>query len=173
MEKTIEGAPAALTDEQRDEIRNILSRFGGVSDKKKKTPEVQIKDDETKDGETKEVDILGDAIDKSLSVPQEDLLKGALGGKTIEWHDLTSETMKYGFLREICCQFEPYIRDEIPMTPKDFKYACTMLGLEPHNNSNTLISCAVEQADPLILFHLQVALLDNGDMIIQRLRFIC
>ena len=80
MEKTIEGAPAALTDEQRDEIRNILSRFGGVSDKRK-NPEVQIKDDETKDGETKEVDILGDAIDKSLSVPQEDLLKGALGGK--------------------------------------------------------------------------------------------
>jgi len=171
MEKTIEGAPAALTDEQRDEIRNILSRFGGVSEKKKETPVMQKKDDESK-GEEKE-DILGDEIEKSLSVPQEDLLKGALGGKTIEWHDLTSETMKYGFLREICCQFEPYIRDEIPMTPKDFKYACTMLGLQPHNNSNTLISCAVEQADPLILFHLQVALLDNGDMIIQRLRFIC
>ena len=47
-----------------------------------------------------------------------------------------------------------------------------MLGVEPHNTSNTLISCAVEQADPITMFHIQVELKDNGNMVIQRVRFI-
>ena len=103
---------------------------------------------------------------------QEDLLKGALSGVTIEWSDLTSETMKYSFVKEVCCQIEPYMRDEIEVTPDKFKYMCHMLGVTPHNTSNTLISCAVEQADPITMFHIQVELKDNGNMVIQRVRFI-
>ena len=155
----LEGAPAALTDEQRENVRNILARFGGVVEKEEK---------ENEDGEEE----AGEIDTSKLGKTQEDLLKGALSGVTIEWADLTSETMKYSFVKEVCCQIEPYIRDRIEVTPDKFRYMCHMLGVEPHNTSNTLISCAVEQADPITMFHIQVELKNNGNMVIQRVRFI-
>lgn len=150
----IEGAPASLTDEQREDVRNILARFGGMVEEKK--------EEEDNDGDE----------ESSMNKVQEDLLKGALSGVTIEWHDLTSETMRYPFVREICCMMEPYVRDEIEVTPANFKYMCGLLGVVPHNSSSTLISCGVEQADPITMFHIQVKLQNNGNMIMQRLRFI-
>jgi len=158
----IEGAPSALSDEQRENVRNILARFGGVVEEKKEEEEQEEESGQPSVGV--KVNVAGKT--------QEDLLKGALSGVTIEWSDLTSETMKYSFVKEVCCQIEPYIRDEIEVTPDKFRYMCHMLGVTPHNTSNTLISCAVEQADPITMFHIQVELKDNGNMVIQRVRFI-
>ena len=74
----IEGAPAALTDEQRENVRNILARFGGVVEKEEKDNE---------DGEEE----VGEIDTSKMGKTQEDLLKGALSGVTIEWADLTSD----------------------------------------------------------------------------------
>jgi hypothetical protein len=159
----IEGAPAALSDEQRENVRNILARFGGMVEEKEEVEETTVNTGEAEPS----------AISTNIKGrTQEDLLKGALSGVTLEWSDLTSETMKYSFIKEVCCQIEPFIRDKIEVTPAKFKYICHMLGVTPHNASNTLISCAVEQADPITMFHIQVELKDNGNMVIQRVRFI-
>lgn len=144
----------ALTDAQRENVRKMLAKFGGQLE-------------EEKDDQDKET-----INEVSTNKAQDDLFMGVVSGTTIEWHSLTPGTKKYSFVREICCQFEGFIRAKSEVTPTQFKKACAMLGLEPNNNSNTLIACAVEQADPITLVHLQVETLANGNIIIQRLRFI-
>ena len=141
----------ALTDAQRENVRKMLAKFGGQLE------------EENKEEEINEV---------STNKAQDDLFMGVVSGTTIEWHSLTPGTKKYSFVREVCCQFEGFIRSKSEVTPTQFKKACIMLGLEPNNNSNTLIACAVEQADPITMVHLQVETLANGNIIIQRLRFI-
>jgi hypothetical protein len=143
----------ALTDEQRENVRKMLAKFGGQIEEKEETPEKE------------ETEVSSNKV-------QDDIFMGVVSGTTIEWHALTPGTKKYPFIREICCQFEGFIRSRQEMTPTQFNKACTMLGLEPNNNSSTLISCAVEQADPITLVHLQVETLTNGNIIIQRMRFI-
>lgn len=145
-----------LTDAQRENVRKMLAKFGGQLE-------------EEKDGQGKEEEAVNEV---STNKAQDDLFMGVVAGTTIEWHSLTPGTKKYSFVREICCQFEGFIRAKSEVTPTQFKKACAMLGLEPNNNSNTLIACAVEQADPITLVHLQVETLANGNIIIQRLRFI-
>lgn len=140
----------ALTDEQRENVRKILAKFGGQID--------------TQDEEVVEETVVNKV--------QDDLFMGSVPGTTVEWHALTPGTKKYSFIREVCCQFEGFIRSKSELTPSDFRKACIMLGLQPNNNSNTLIACAVEQADPITLMHLQVQTQQNGNIIIERIRFI-
>ena len=147
----------ALTDEQRENVRKMLARFGGqVEDNKKR------KADELSDEENDEVE----------AKVQDDLFLGVVPGTTIEFKDLTTGSKKYSFVREICCQFQPYVIGSIEITPAEFKKACTMLGIEANNTSDTLIACAVEQADPITLLHIQVQQQQNGNIIIQNIRFI-
>lgn len=143
----------ALTDAQRENVRKMLAKFGGQLEEENKEEEEEINE-------------------VSTNKAQDDLFMGVVSGTTIEWHSLTPGTKKYSFVREVCCQFEGFIRSKSEVTPTQFKKACIMLGLEPNNNSNTLIACAVEQADPITMVHLQVETLANGNIIIQRLRFI-
>ena len=142
-----------LTDAQRENVRKMLAKFGGQLEEENKEEEQEINE-------------------VSSNKAQDDLFMGVVSGTTIEWHSLTPGTKKYSFVREVCCQFEGFIRSKSEVTPTQFKKACIMLGLEPNNNSNTLIACAVEQADPITMVHLQVETLANGNIIIQRLRFI-
>ena len=144
----------ALTDTQRENVRKMLARFGG-----------QLETDDKKEDDVVELD---EVVDKT----QEDLFLGVVPGTTVEWGDLTPGSKKYPFIREICCQFEPYIRGKKEINPRDFKRACVMAGIEPNNNSLTLISCAVQQADPITLLHLQIKQKQNGNILIETLRFI-
>ena len=143
----------ALTDAQRENVRKMLAKFGGQLEEENKEEEQEINE-------------------VSSNKAQDDLFMGVVSGTTVEWHSLTPGTKKYSFVREVCCQFEGFIRSKSEVTPTQFKKACIMLGLEPNNNSNTLIACAVEQADPITMVHLQVETLADGNIIIQRLRFI-
>ena len=149
----------ALTDEQRENVRKMLARFGGhvEPDKKRKADEISEDVEEKNEVEAK---------------IQDDLFLGVVPGTTIEFKDLTTGSKKYSFVREICCQFQPYILAHLEITPAEFKKACTMLGIEPNNNSDTLIACAVEQADPITLVHIQVQQRTNGNIVIQSIRFI-
>ena len=145
----------ALTDEQRESVRKMLARFGG-----------QIDDD------GKETSKPEEEINEVVAKAQDDLFLGSVSGTTIEWHDLTPGTKKYPFVREVCCQFEGWIRTKAEITPEQFEHQCRMCGIEPNNNSSTLISCGVEQADPITLIHMQVTTQPNGNIIIERIRFI-
>lgn len=157
----------ALTDEQRENVRKMLARFGGQMepDKKRKADEIS-KETEDKDEEEEKED---NEVEAKV---QDDLFLGVVPGTTVEFKDLTTGSKKYSFIREICCQFQPYVISKVEITPTEFKKACVMLGIEANNNSETLIACAVEQADPITLLHIQVQQLNNGNMIIQSIRFI-
>ena len=144
----------ALTDEQRENVRKMLARFGGQLDE---GPTEEKKEEE---------------VNEVVAKAQDDLFLGSVSGTTIEWHDLTPGTKKYPFVREVCCQFEGWIRTKAEITPLKFEHMCRMCGLEPNNNSTTLIACAVEQADPIVLLHMQVKTQPNGNIIIERIRFI-
>ena len=146
----------ALTDEQRESVRKMLAKFGG-----------QIDDD--KDDVKKAV---GEEIDQVVNKAQDDLFLGTVPGTTIEWHDLTPGCKKYPFVREVCAQFEGWLRTKSEITPNQFKMMCLYCGIEPNNSSSTLIACSVEQADPIVMLHMQVATQDNGNIIVERLRFI-
>jgi hypothetical protein len=148
----------SLTDEQRENVRKMLARFGGQIDDDKKEEAVDS--------------AVGEESNEVQAKAQDDLFLGTAAGTTIEWHDLTPGCKKYPFVREVCCQFEPWIRAKKEITPHKFSYMCMMCGVEPNNNSNTLIACSVEQADPITMIHLQVNTLANGNIIIERLRFI-
>ena len=82
-----------LTDAQRENVRKMLAKFGGQLEEKK--------DDQGKEEAVNEV---------STNKAQDDLFMGVVAGTTIEWHSLTPGTKKYSFVREICCQFEGFIR---------------------------------------------------------------
>ena len=154
----------ALTDEQRENVRKMLARFGGQieSDKKRKADEISEDKQQQQEEEDNEVE----------AKVQDDLFLGVVPGTTVEFKDLTTGSKKYSFIRETCCQFQSYILSKSEITPTEFKKACVMLGIEANNNSETLIACAVEQADPITLLHIQVQQLTNGNMIIQSIRFI-
>ena len=149
------GRRIALTDAQRENVRKMLARFGGQIDEKDDKAPVEQEE-----------------VNEVQNKTQEDLFMGVVSGTTIEWHDLTPESKKYSFVREICCQFEPYIRSRNELTPARFKKICSMIGVEPNNNSASLITCAVEQADPIMMIHIQVESKKNGNIVVERLRFI-
>ncbi len=144
----------ALTDEQRESVRQMLARFGGQIDDAPKAEESKKEENTV------------------VAKAQEDLFLGSVSGTTIEWHDLTPGTKKYPFVREVCCQFEAYVRSGSEITPADFERMCLMCGIEPNNSSSNLIACAVEQADPITMLHMQVKTLASGNIVIERLRFI-
>lgn len=146
----------ALTDEQRESVRKMLARFGG-----------QLEEEDAKKKEVEK-----EEVNEVIAKAQDDLFLGSVSGTTIEWHDLTPGTKKYPFVREVCCQFEGWIRTKSEITPEKFEHMCRMCGLEPNNSSSTLISCAVEQADPITLLHMQVTTQPNGNIIVERIRFI-
>lgn len=134
----------ALTDEQRENVRKMLTKFGGH---------------------------IEEETEETTNKIQDDLFMGVTAGTTIEWHSLTPGTKKYSFVREVCCQLEPYVRSKIPISEEQFKRSCVLLGIEPHQVSSSLLSAAVEQADPITLLQIQISEADNG-MIIERIRFI-
>ena len=148
----------ALTDEQRESVRKMLAKFGGQIDDDKDVKKAVGKEEEE--------------IDEVQAKAQDDLFLGTVPGTTIEWHDLTPGCKKYPFVREVCAQFEGWVRTKSEIGPSQFKKMCLMCGIEPNNSSATLIACSVEQADPIVMLHMQVATQDNGNIIVERLRFI-
>lgn len=152
-----------LTEEQRENVRKMLARFGGQLEEPSKEQEGDDKKRKREeDEEASEVQ----------AKAQDDLFLGTVAGTTIEWSDLTPGCKKYPFVNEVCAQFEPWIRAKKEIIPSKFKKMCTMCGINPNNNSNTLIACSVEQADPITLIHMQVQTLPNGNILLERIRFI-
>jgi len=102
------GHELELTDGQREEVRSLLSKFGGKKTKEKKHR--QIREQEAKKSDP-------------------DPLEESQPGTTIEWDQLTAKTRRYAFVRETYVMFVPYILDQIPLTMETLNAHLSEMGL--------------------------------------------
>mgnify|MGYP006073969203 CR=1 FL=1 len=122
-----------LSDEQREEVREMLAKFSGKPKK-----QVEIKDHE-----------------QLLTDP--DPLESAQPGSTIEWNELTPKTRRYTFVRETRAVFVPYILDCVPITIEELNVLIENIGMDITSQNNSLTVCSVTQADPVRIFQIQLS----------------
>ena len=140
-----------LTDEQREEVRQMLAKFSNQKDKKTKRKAAQKKDQET-------------------YVP--DPLEAAKPGTTIEWTELTPKTRRYQFVREAQAFFVPLLLDKICIAVDEIHDIIAKLGMDIQNENESLIVCSVTQADPVRVFQIQMEPQPGGKLVVNTIRFI-
>lgn len=145
------GHELELTDEQREEVRSLLSKFGGKKTKEKKRR--QIREQEAKKSDP-------------------DPLEESPPGTTIEWDQLTPKTRRYAFVRETYVMFVPYILDQIPLTMDTLNQRLSEMGLVASSQNSGLTVCAVAQADPVRVLHVQTEPASNDMLRVTTLRYI-
>jgi len=128
------GINLELSDEQREEVRQMLAKFGTKKEKQKELKEHQ--QDEQR-------------------IVDPDPLEEAQPGSTIEWTGLTPKTRRYPIIRETRAIFTPYILDQIPLTMEELNRHIDMAGMDVTSQNTSLTVCSVTQADPVRLFQLQ------------------
>jgi hypothetical protein len=146
------GANLELSDEQREGVRALLSKFSGKKDKKRKRPQEQE---------------AGKPTDHDP-----DPLEESPPGTTLEWDELTAKTRRYAFVRETYVMFVPYILDKIPLQLKDLNEHLTDMGLSASSQTTALTVCSVNQADPVRVFHIQTEPTSNEMLHITALQYI-
>jgi len=139
-----------LSDEQREEVRQMLSKFGNKKTKQKETKDQQQQD-------IAEID--PDPLE--LSPP----------GSTIEWTDLTPKTRRYSFVRETRARFVPYILDRVLVSVENLNVLIKKIGMDVTSQNNMLTVCSITQADPVRVFHLQTCEKDD-QLVIEAIRYI-
>lgn len=127
------GHELELSDEQKEEVRKMLEQFSGKKEKQKQAAEVRKKDNKT----------------------STDPLEVAQAGETVEWTELTPITRRYTIVRETRCHFIPLIMDKIPITGPELVTLALDIGMEISSQNAQLTVCAVDQADPIRVFHIQ------------------
>lgn len=145
------GHELELTDDQREEVRSLLSKFGGKKTKEKKRR--QIREQEAKKSDP-------------------DPLEESPPGTTIEWDQLTPKTRRYAFVRETYVMFVPYILDQIPLTMDTLNQRLSEMGLVASSQNSALTVCAVAQADPVRVLHIQTEPSSNDMLRVTTLRYI-
>ena len=89
-----------LSDEQREDVRKLLSKFCNKKAEVTKQKNIQKQD--------------------AMNIDP-DPLELAKAGDTVEWHELTAKTRRYSFVRETRATFVPYILDKIRLSMKELK----------------------------------------------------
>lgn len=140
-----------LSDEQREEVRQMLSKFGN-----KKAKQKEVKDQQQQDKNQLDPDPL------ELSPP----------GSTIEWADLTPKTRRYSFVRETRARFVPYILDRIPISVDELNILIKKIGMDVTSQNIMLTVCSITQADPVRVFQIQTCANDDEQVIIEAIRYI-
>lgn len=131
--------PQPLTAEQREEIRRMLCRFGGVMEEEKSIVPVQ---EEVKEFQIKET---ADAFNK---VPS---------GTTVELKGLTTGSFRYHIVRIAVSLFKPLILDKIRVTKEELFELCkNEMGVEMHAPTAGLLTGSVEQAEPIVMFQIEL-----------------
>ena len=119
----------SLTDEQREEVRLLLSQFGAKQAKKKSAgPKIQVGPDP---------------------------FKNAPPGKTITLDECGASTRKYQMVRETKITFLPVIFDNIELTKEDIFHMIDRLGVTRQDGDGLVIISSVAQADPIRIMHVQ------------------
>lgn len=144
------GTNLELSDEQREEVRQMLATFGAKKDKQKDIKEQQ-------------------RTDQRLIDP--DPLEESPAGSTIGWTELTAKTRRYPIVRETRAVFCPYIMDKIPLTKDELNRHIELIGMDITSQNLTLTVCSVTQADPVRIFQIQTTG-DESALVIDTTRYI-
>jgi len=139
-----------LSDEQREEVRQMLSNFGNKKAKQKEASQQHQQDIN---------DIDPDPLE--LSPP----------GSTIEWGDLTPKTRRYSFVRETRARFVPYILDMVSISTEELNILIKKIGMDVTSQNSMLTVCSITQADPIRVFHIQTCEKENK-LVIEAIRYI-
>lgn len=146
------GANLELSDEQRENVRALLSKFSGKKTTEKKRKQIQEQDKKISD--------------------DPDPLEESTPGTTIEWDELTPKTRRYAFVRETYVMLVPYILDKIPISMEILNTHLTDMGLTTTTQNKALTVCSVVQADPVRVFHIQTEPTSNDMYYITTIRYI-
>lgn len=139
-----------LSDEQREEVRRLLSKYSNQKSSQDQCPTSQQRD---------------------LSREDPDPLESAQPGSTVEWHELTPKTRRYTFVRDTRAMFVPYILDSIRTSKEEIRQMVESIGLEVTSQNDSLTVCAATQADPVRIFQLQTA--PRGvELILETIRYV-
>ena len=144
------GHELELSDAQKEEVRRMLEQFSGKKEKQKQAANIRKKDN------------------KKSSDP----LEVANAGETVEWTELTPITRRYTIVRETRCHFIPLIIDKIPITGPEIAELVLDIGMQISSQNDQLVVCAVDQADPIRVFHIQTKPLPDQTFIIETIRYI-
>lgn len=137
-----------LSDEQREEVRQMLSKF--ANKKSSQAPTSQQQNGTRQDP---------------------DPLESAPPGSTVEWHELTPKTRRYTFVRDTRAMFVPYILDGLRTSKEEIRQLVESIGLDVTSQNDSLTVCAATQADPVRIFQLQTA--PRGDeLILETIRYV-
>ena len=136
-----------LTDEQRDNVRRMLESLGGKVDAQEDQV-IAEKDQGT------------------------DCFMSARSGSTIEWCMVSAGSYKYQFVRESLLVFVPLIISKTSLSIDTLKEMCVSLGMAPYESSSSLMTCSVEQSDPICMFHIEMEALKDTRQI-KTIRYIC
>lgn len=145
------GSNLELSDEQREDVRKMLEKFGA---KKKKQASQK----------------LAQQNDKRRVDP--DPLESSPTGSTIEWHELTPKTRRYQFVRESRALFVPYILDKVLLSEEKLEVMIATTGMDITSKNAALTVCAVDQADPIRVFQIQKDVKEDGRFTIETIRYI-
>ena len=144
------GSHLELSDEQREEVRQMLAKFGSKKEKQKELTEKQ----------TDEQQIL-----------DHDPLEESPSGSTIEWTGLTPKTRRYQIVRETRAIFVPYIIDQIPLALEELNRHINHVGMDITSQNTGLTVCSVTQADPVRIFQIQTTG-NESSLLIDTIRYI-
>lgn len=137
-----------LSDEQREEVRQMLSKF--ANKKSSQAPTSQQQNGTRQDP---------------------DPLESAPPGSTVEWQELTPKTRRYTFVRDTRAMFVPYILDGLRTSKEEIRQLVESIGLDVTSQNDSLTVCAATQADPVRIFQLQTA--PRGDeLILETIRYV-
>lgn len=137
-----------LSDEQREEVRQMLSKFANKKSSQAPTSQQQ-----------------------NGSRQDPDPLESAPPGSTVEWHELTPKTRRYTFVRDTRAMFVPYILDGLRTSKEEIRQLVESIGLDVTSQNDSLTVCAATQADPVRIFQLQTA--PRGDeLILETIRYV-
>ena len=139
-----------LSDEQREEVRLMLAKFGN-----KKAKQKQIKSQQ--------------AQEQTIADP--DPLEEAKPGETVEWTELNAKTRRYAFVRESRALFAPFIIDKIPLTTEELNAHIKRIGMDVTSQNTGLTVCSITQADPVRVFQIQTVA-NEDQILIETIRYI-
>lgn len=139
-----------LSDEQREQVRQMLEKYSGKKQKQSKQKQIEQDDIQKLDP---------------------DPLELAKPGETVTWQQLTSKTRRYAFVRETRALFAPLIIDKITIATEKLNEMCRDTGMTITAQNDTLTVCAITQADPVRVFQIQTKPKDQK-LLVENIRYI-
>lgn len=142
------GVCLELTNEQQEEVRMMLEKFGAKKEKRQAL-----------------------AQQRRQQVVDPDPLETSPPGSTVEWCALTAKTRRYTVVRESRALFVPLILDSILISKEDLIRRIKQCGMNITSQNDSLTVCSVTQADPIRIFQIQTIPVD-GAFRVQTIRYI-